>query len=122
VKVFSYAKTMAGAQRLASERRQPIAAIEAVREEIALVAVPVANNVVRLMTVGRVIDLMARMHGCTQDEVKGPLKSKRIVAARDAAICALMVFRPNLSRGQIGLLFNRDPSTVLHAQRKRGLS
>ncbi len=46
-KLYAYSRTMAGAQRLAQQRGQPIAAIEAVREEIALVAVSVASNVLR---------------------------------------------------------------------------
>lgn len=119
-KVFSYSRTMAGAARLARQRGQPVAIADHRIEQPSPVSAP--DNVVRLHTVQRVIDLMARMHGCTYAEMKGPSRAYRIVAGRDAAMCAVMVFKPNLSRGQIGMLFNRDPSTVAHAQRKRGLA
>jgi chromosomal replication initiation ATPase DnaA len=113
---------MEGAARRA-QQRQPVAPIiEAPKPEPEPVPTPEPSNVVKLMTVLRVIDLVARMHGCTSAEMKGPGKTKRVVAGRDAAMCAVAVFKPHLSRGQIGLLFNRDPSTVLHALRKRGIA
>ncbi|RWO34800.1 MAG: hypothetical protein EOS10_00415 [Mesorhizobium sp.] len=84
-------------------------------------------TVVKLVTTRHVIDLVARMHGCTYAihgytyaEMRGPSRQYSIVATRDAAMCAVMVLKPSLPRGQVGLLFNRDPSTVQHALRKRG--
>lgn len=47
MKMYAYSNTQAGIARRQQERGQPIAAIEAVREEIAPVGTPVANNVLR---------------------------------------------------------------------------
>ncbi|RWC00620.1 helix-turn-helix domain-containing protein [Mesorhizobium sp.] len=118
MKVYAVSRTQAGIERRAQQRS---AIAEPPKPEPAPAAKPEISNVVKLVTARHVIDLVARMHGCTYAEMRGPSRQYRIVAARDAAMCAVMVLKPNLSRGQIGLLFNRDPSTVLHALKKRGM-
>lgn len=66
-------------------------------------------TVVKLVTARHVIDLVARMHGCTYAmhgctyaEMRGPSRQYSIVATRDAAMCAVMVLKASLPRGQIG--------------------
>ncbi len=68
-----------------------------------------------------IIDLVARMHGCTFDAVMSRSRRRYHVVARHAAICAARQSRPGLSLPSLGKLFGgRDHTTILHAMRKRG--
>ncbi|MBP8235322.1 MAG: hypothetical protein KAY22_23790 [Rhizorhabdus sp.] len=67
------------------------------------------------------IDLVARMHGATYDEVMSKSRRHRVVMARQAAMCAVAYKRPDYSLPMLGRIFKRDHTTVLYALRVRGL-
>jgi len=67
--------------------------------------------------VRRIIDLVARMHGCTYLEVVGRKRSVRISLARFAAIGAVRQARPDYSTPQLGRYFNRDHTSILNSLR-----
>ncbi|OBQ68939.1 hypothetical protein EFV37_29315 [Mesorhizobium loti] len=125
-KLYAYSRTMAGIARRASERGQPIAAIEAVREEIALVAVPVADNVVRLVIprteAQTIIADIARKHGLKFADIIGKSRRRNVIEARFDAVAAVKTARPSMSLNQLGRLFRRDHTSALAALRKRGLA
>ena len=62
------------------------------------------------------ITQLCRHHGITLDELRGPCRRRRIAMARWEAMRAL--HGRGLSNGQIGMLLNRDPSTVHHGLRR----
>lgn len=59
-------------------------------------------------------------HGYTLAEITGKQQNKEIVAARFEAIKAVADARPDLSSTQIGKVFNRDHTSIIHALAKRG--
>lgn len=68
-----------------------------------------------------IIDLVARMHGATYDEVMSKCRQHRVVTARQAAMCAVAHKRPDCSLPMLGRIFKRDHTTVLYVLRVRGL-
>ncbi len=85
----------------------------------------VESNVVEFRgprEIRRIIDLVARMHGETFASVMAPVRFRGPVLARQAAMCAVKEGRPNISIAQIGRIFRRDHTTVLHAMQKRGMT
>lgn len=74
-------------------------------------------------TVGRVpvldiIKAVAAKHGLTVAQIKGHGRQKALTAARHEAISRVYAARPDLSLPQIGRIFHRDHTTILHAVRK----
>lgn len=67
-----------------------------------------------------IIDLVARMHGATHEEVMSRSRQHHIVIARQAAICAVAHKRPDYSLPMLGRIFRRDHTSILHALRVRG--
>ncbi|WP_164830140.1 helix-turn-helix domain-containing protein [Sinorhizobium meliloti] len=65
------------------------------------------------------IDVLQGFPGVTLDEVKGPRRSRNIVAARQACMFAVYTERKDASFPMIGRFFGgRDHTTALHAIRK----
>lgn len=128
MRVFAYRATAAGIARRQQERGQPIAAIDAVREEIALVVAPVASNVVRLVIprtpAQQIIVDIAHKHGLTYADLVGHRRWRHMVPARDEAMAAVKALKVDgdkwsYSLPVIGRLFGgRDHTTVLTALRR----
>lgn len=98
------------------KQQEKAASDEKVKKQLALMAVhrpPRADIKV-------VISLVARMHGATMTEVLSDSRLPHIVCARQAAVCAASEYRPDMSSKQIGRVFGRDHTTVLHARQIRG--
>lgn len=70
-------------------------------------------------------ELVARVavwHGVGVEDITGPRRFRRIVAARFDAVVAVHKAYPNLSSPRLGALFGgRDHSTILSALRRRGM-
>lgn len=66
----------------------------------------------------RIIKAVALKHNVQVAAIMGPSKSGRIVAIRHEAMVRVYQARPDLSLPQIGKLFDRDHTSVLHALRK----
>jgi len=67
----------------------------------------------------RIIELVARLHGCTYAEVIAKTRKRRVVWARVAAIGAIRNVRPSMSLPALGRLFGkRDHTTILWALTK----
>lgn len=64
------------------------------------------------------IRLVASKHGVTVSAIKGSARHRAIVAIRHEAMAFVYKLRPDLSLPQIGRVFNRDHTTILHAVRK----
>lgn len=66
------------------------------------------------------IDIMqavAIAHGITVADIKGPRRSTKFVAARQHVMALLGQYRPDLSYPVIGMLMNRDHTTIIHGRR-----
>ncbi|MER9814277.1 helix-turn-helix domain-containing protein [Mesorhizobium sp. M0129] len=69
-----------------------------------------------------IIAEVAREHNVRPGDIVGQARSRRITAARRAAMARVHIERPDLSSTVVGRFFgDRDHSTVLHAWRKAGL-
>jgi len=58
---------------------------------------------------------VARRHGLTYREMISPARDQRHVRARTEAIVLVKQTKPHLSYPQLGRIFRRDHSTILHA-------
>ena len=72
-------------------------------------------------TVRRILATVARMHGMTVEDLKGPRRTARVVRARQDAMAAVWLNCSKLSLPAIGRIMRRDHTTVLHALRQRGI-
>ncbi len=68
----------------------------------------------------QIIQQVAAAHGFTTEDVVGGGLKKKLVQARFDAIKAVADGRPDLSLPQIGHIFNRDHTSIIHALKKRG--
>lgn len=67
---------------------------------------------------GDLIRAVAMKHALTVADIKGPSRAMNIVDARQEAMAMVYKTRPDLSLPQIGRIFDRDHTTILHALRK----
>lgn len=67
-----------------------------------------------------IISRVAAAHGYTLAQIIGPRLEKKLVHARFDAVKAVAEGRPDMSLPQIGRVFNRDHTSILHALNKRG--
>ena len=67
-----------------------------------------------------IVRWVAEMKGVTVDDILGNRRERQFVTARFDAIKAVADARPDLSLSQIGKIFNRDHTTIIHALNKRG--
>lgn len=67
-----------------------------------------------------IVSRVGAAHGYSFAEITGPRLEKSLVQARFDAIKAVADARPDLSLPQIGRIFNRDHTSILHALKKRG--
>lgn len=65
-----------------------------------------------------VVKIVSRQIGVHPEVVMGRSRTKEAIAARAVAMAAMKTFRPRLSTTQIGALFERDHSTVVHNLQK----
>jgi chromosomal replication initiator protein len=70
--------------------------------------------VARPRSARQIIAQVAKDHGLTADELTGPSRKKVVVEARWTAMRTIRA-ETKLSTPQIGRLFHRDHTTVLHA-------
>lgn len=68
----------------------------------------------------RIIAQVAERHGLQPRDVTGPGRTKKIVACRFEAICEVHKAYPHWSLPKLGLVFNRDHTSILHALQKAG--
>ena len=126
MKSYAYSRTAAGIARLQRERQPTLAAIEPVREERAPEPAPMVDNVVRLVIprteAQQIIHDIARKHGITYADILSKHRFRHFVAARYEAIVAVKAAKPMLTLKQIGTIFRKDHSTVVHAFRKMGMA
>lgn len=126
MKLYAAARTQAGIQRLAQQRGQPAPTVEPRRPERALVAVPVANNVVRLVIprteAQQIIHNVAADHGLTAADILGKSRRRKVIEARFDAVAAVKTARPMMTLNQLGRLFKRDHTSAHAALRKRGMA
>lgn len=71
--------------------------------------------------VQQIIADVAHKHGLTYADVLAQKRAKAVVRARHDAMAAVYEAKPHLSLAQMGKMFRRDPKTVHHGLRKRGL-
>ncbi len=72
------------------------------------------------MPAREIISRVGALHGYTLAEITGPRLEKKLVQARFDAVKAVADARPDMSLPQIGRIFNRDHTSILHALKKRG--
>lgn len=65
-----------------------------------------------------IIDLVSQAHGISYAEIMGRSRVNPIVAARQAAMFEVHKRRPDLTLPQLGKIFGKDHTTILHAIRK----
>ena len=61
-----------------------------------------------------IIREVAEAHGVTLAEILSDYRDHRIVAARRAAILAVIRMKPHLSLPDVGRVFGRDHTTIMH--------
>lgn len=64
-----------------------------------------------------IISAVAAAHGISMADMKGPRRHTRFVAARHHAVAIICQCRPDLSYPVIGMLMNRDHSTIMYGRR-----
>jgi len=84
-----------------------------------------ADNVITLpdapISVRSIIAQVEREHGLSEGSIVSPTRKTAVIKARFEAIARAREARPDLSLPQLGRIFGRDHTTVLHALRKMGL-
>ena len=70
------------------------------------------------LSVREIIAHVAALHCLKAGDLVGPRRMKHIIEARHEAIRIVADLRPDLSLPQIGRVFNKDHTTILHALRK----
>ncbi len=68
-----------------------------------------------LPNVAEIIKGTAERHGFTVSALLGPGRSFAVVAARHEAMALAHAARPDLNHSQLGILFKRDRTTIIHA-------
>ncbi len=68
----------------------------------------------------RIIARVAAEHGFTLADILGQRRQANLVIARHAAVAEVVREHPSLSTTQLGGIFRRDHSTILHALRRAG--
>jgi hypothetical protein len=68
-----------------------------------------------------IIERIARKAEMTYDDIIGPSRGRRLVAVRHRAMIEVYIRKPALSLVQIGRLFKRDHTTIIHALDKAGV-
>jgi hypothetical protein len=66
----------------------------------------------------RIVVEVAERHGLAVEDILGPRRSGPLIAARHEAMAEVYTRCPALTLPQIGVLFNRDHTTVLSALKK----
>lgn len=66
----------------------------------------------------QIIMEVAIAHGVSYEDILGRSRERHLVAARHEAIYEVRKRRPHLSLPQIGRIFKRDHTTILHALRQ----
>ena len=122
--VAAYARTMAGAKRIATPKRDKLIALsrrwQAERDDslsqVRIVPSPRAEQIV---------EQVAWWHGLTTADLYGPSRLTSVIEARFDAIAAVAINcrrrDERLSVSAIGRIFGRDHSTIISALRQRGL-
>lgn len=99
--------------------RTPEPAPQPEPEIIVLNPVP-APDPIYIAPSAKIINEVAAKHKVSAGEIKGPRRNRYIVAARFEAILRIHRELPHMSLPQIGRVFNRDHTSILHAIRKYG--
>lgn len=129
------ARQHAAAQRLAERRksREPAPDRAAVlaemrRERIAFERAALNERVFQIFDPEKlareprkIIARVAAQHDLAPEDILGPGRSIPIVAARRAAIAAVLAEHPSLTLLQLGRIFRRDHTTILHSLRALGI-
>lgn len=62
-----------------------------------------------------IVQRVAMRHSVSYRDIVGVSRQKPVIAARFEAIATVRQLRPDMSSKAIGMLFNRDHTTILHA-------
>lgn len=129
--VASYHHTMAGAVTVTPKRDRVIALATSwasareseanehanrIRRENCRTPVPRPQASAR-----ELIELVAVWHGLTYDDIVGRANRRAWAQARRDAIVAIRRARPHLSLCQIGAIFRRDHTTIIHHLESAGV-
>lgn len=98
--------------RMEERHRAEMARIE---QEITVIASPEPRE--RKMPVQEIIAGVAAVHRIPVDAIMSPRRDKQAVAARFEAIVAVRNEHPHLSLTQLGRIFKRDHTSLIHALR-----
>lgn len=114
------AAALAEARRAYEEARAAEREAEALadRERVRALAAQVLTPVQLAREPKRIIAHTAEAFGFTYADILGPRQLAPLVRARWAAIAAVREARPDISTTQLGRVFNRDHTTILHAFRQ----
>lgn len=118
--IARFENTMRNARPKSVEPDMPGAKSEAVPEDPAVAAYRCIDVLGAKTPAREIISRVGALHGYTLAEITGPRLEKSLVQARFDAIKAVADARPDLSLPQIGRIFNRDHTSILHALKKRG--
>lgn len=66
-----------------------------------------------------IIDRVASVFGVSYGEIVGQRRNRHVVAARHAAIQAVVEARPDMTLPMVGRIFNKDHTTIMHALGKK---
>ena len=69
-----------------------------------------------------IIAVVAKEHGVTSLAILGDCRTRKIVDIRFAAVRAVHEAYPHKGYKELGRIFNRDHSSLLHAMRKMGIA
>lgn len=75
----------------------------------------IERNISAKMAVKEIISIVAEKHLMKYEDVVGPRRTHRVVAARWEAMRAVHEMKPWMSVAQIARVFNRDHTTALYA-------
>lgn len=102
-------------EALAEMKRKKVEANrERAKEDMAALSARLAEKP-KLPLVSRIIMNVAHGAGLTVEDILGQSRVRGIVEVRQLAMHTVKQLRPDLSINRIGVLFNRDHTTVLHA-------
>jgi len=102
-------------EQIAREVREALAALEREKNERSKLNEVVRRELDASTKARDIIETVAARHGVTVAEILGTRRTKPIVNARHAAIVQVCKLRSTLSLPQIGRIFHRDHTTIMHA-------
>lgn len=107
-------ETKRQADELAARQAEARKSLEAIRSYRCVV------NTGSNVPARQIIQMVATAKGFPLEEILGNSRNRSVVEARFDAIKAVADARPDMSTPQIGRIFGKDHTTIIHALSKRG--